>query len=224
MTFARGLLAFSLLAAILLAVAPAGAVRTAGSKTYKFRVVSVTHSSSSKKNEVPIYIGSSSAAWHLARATSKAPNRINVIVGPGYSGGIGTINVTGTYTATATSNRPNGQCSLTAPTGSKQYPAVAPGRFPLTVSPAFAGKGRFSVGIGPGGDVYATLGNPYFPSECSTSVSGEPDPDVSSLISVPKTIFTRPKVTLRFVGSSNAQGIQYRWSTIIVLKRIVPKR
>lgn len=44
-------------------------------------------------------------------------------------------------------------------------------------------------------------------------MSGEPDPDVSSLIR-----------TLRFVGSGNAQGIQYRWSTIIVLKRIVPKR
>jgi hypothetical protein len=223
-TFSRGLLAFALLAAILLSVAPAGAVRSAGAKSYKFRVVAVTHSSSSKKNEPPFYVGSSTATWHLARATSKAPNRITVNIGPGFSGGLGYINATGTFTAQATTNRTNGQCQLTAPTGSKQYPAVAPGRFPLTVSPAFVGKGRFGVAIGPGGDVYATLGNPYFPSECSTSLSGEPDADVSSLISVPQAIFTHLNVTLRFAGSSSAQGIDYRWSTTIKLKRIVKKR
>ncbi len=224
MTFSRGLLAFALLAAILLSVAPAGAVRSAGAKSYKFRVVAVTHSSSSKKNEAPIYVGSSTATWHLARATSKAPNRITVNIGPGFSGGLGYINATGTFTAQATTNRTNGQCQLTAPTGSKQYPAVAPGRFPLTVSPAFAGRNRFSVGIGPGGNTYATLGNPYFPSECSTSSSGEPDADVSQLIKVPQAIFTHLNVTLRFVGSSSAQGIDYRWSTTIKLKRIVKKR
>lgn len=223
MTFSRGLLAFSLLAAVLLSVAPAGAVRTAGSKTYNFRVVSVIHSSSSKKNEPPTYVGSSTATWHLARATSKAPNRLTVIVGPGYSGGMGYINATGTYTAEASTNRTNGHCQLTAPTGSTQYPAVAPGRFPLTVSPAFVGKGRFGVGIGPGKDVYATLGNIYFPSECSTSIGGEPDAEVSSLINVSKTIFTRPNVTLRFAGSTNAEGIEYHWSTVIKLKRIVKK-
>jgi hypothetical protein len=76
------------------------------------------------------------------------------------------------------------------------------------------------AGIGPGGDAYATLGNPYFPSECSTSLTGEPDADVSRLISVPKSTFTHRLVTLRYVGSTSESGITYHWSTTIKLKRI----
>jgi hypothetical protein len=41
---------------------------------------------------------------------------------------------------------------------------------------------------------------------------------------VAKAIFTRPNVTLRLAGSSNAQRIEYQWSTTIKLKRIVKKR
>ena len=213
----------AVLAAVLLAVAPAGAVTSAPRGMYNFRVVAVTHSSSSRKDDLPFYTGSSTSAWHLAPATRKAPNRISISFSPSLSMGLGYVNAKGVFTAEATSNRPNGHCSLSAPTGSTQYPGVAPGRFPLTVSSAFSPKGKVGVALGPGGDVYATLGNPYFPSECSTSVDGEPNPDTTSLISVAKSLFTHPNVTLRFAGSTSDKGITYHWSTTIKLKRVVKK-
>ena len=210
--------------ALALALVPAaGGSQTA--KTYRFRVVSVTHHSSSQKTEsAPYYTGSSTASWHMAPATRKAPNRISVTTGGFYSGG-GTLNVRGTFTAIADSQfggHPN-HCQLSAPTGSAQYPAVAPHKFPVTIAQDPSAPRRALVAIGPGGDVYATLGNPYFGTECSTDISGEPDSDVTDLKSVPKSLFTHRLVTLKFAGSTNKDGIAYSWSTVIKLKRIVPR-
>src|SRR3982751_2715659 len=82
-----------------LALVPvAGGSQTA--KTYRFRVVSVMHHSSSQKIDPPFYAGSSTSTWRLAPATRKARNRVSVTAGAFYSGG-GTINVKGTFTATA---------------------------------------------------------------------------------------------------------------------------
>jgi len=217
----------SLVAALGLALmlVPAAAGSQAA-KTYRFRVVSVTHHSSSQKTEsAPYYTGSSTSGWHLAAATRKAPNRISVMTGGFYYGGIGTVNARGTFTAKADTNfggRAN-SCGLSAPTGSTDYPAVAPGRFPITIGQDPSASHRALVGIGPGGDVYATLGNEYFGTECSTDISGEPDSDVTRLKSVPKSLFTHRLVTIKFAGSTNKDGIAYSWSTVIKLKRIVPR-
>jgi hypothetical protein len=78
-------------------------------------------------------------------------------------------------------------------------------------------------GLGFGNSTYASIDNPYFGSECSTSSTGEPDIDTTHLIFVPKTVFARPVVTLRFAGAPSSGGIVYRWSTTIKLKRIVKK-
>ena len=210
--------------ALALALVPAASGSQAA-KTYRFRVVSVTHHSSSQKTEsAPYYTGSSTSTWHLVAATRKAPNRISVTTGGFYSGG-GMINVKGTFTAAADSQfggHPN-HCQLSASTGSTQYPAVAPHRFPVTIATDFSSPRRALVGIGPGGDVYASLSNGYFGAECSTDVSGEPDNDVTHLKSVPKSLFTHRLVTLKFAGSTNKDGIAYSWSTVIKLKRIVPR-
>ena len=129
------------------------------------------------------------------------------------------MNVRGVFRAQATSNRP-GDCSLAAPTGSKKYPAVAPAAFPLTIAADPKAKGRVLVIQGPGFNVYATLGNPYFPSECSTSITGEPEPEETSMKSVPRSTFSQKTVVLRYVGRTNRDGIAYSWSTVFTLKRV----
>jgi hypothetical protein len=212
---------------VLVTVAPAGAVQSRAAKTYNFRVIMATHSSSASKDDPPFYNGSSTSKWQLAKATKKAPNKISVSVANGFSlGGLGNVNIKGVYTAQATSNKPK-TCQLTAPTGSKEYGAVAPGPFTLVVAQDSKSKKRLAVvlgeGLGFGNSSYASINNPYFPSECSTSSTGQPDEDTTHLIYVPKTVFARPVVTLRFVGSTNSHGIVYRWSTTIKLKRIVKK-
>lgn len=214
---------------VLVTVAPAGAVHySAAGKTYSFRVIMATHSSSSRKDDPPFYSGSSTSKWQLAKASKKAPNKISVSIANGFSlGGLGNVNIKGVYTAQASTNKPK-TCQLTAPTGSKEYAAVAPGPFTLAVAQDSKSKKRLAValgeGLGFGNSSYASINNPYFPSECSTSSTGEPDANTTHLIYVPKTVFARSVVILRFVGATNSGGIVYRWSTTIKLKRIVKKR
>jgi hypothetical protein len=185
-----------------------------------YRVVSVTHSSSSKKNDPPSYFGSSTSKWTLARPTRKAPNLVSVtIVGPVASGG-GTINIRGVFTAEARSNRGKPPCKLTALTGSKKYPAAAPGPFQLFVTQDPKSRNRVVVVHGIAGNFHATLGNPYFGTECSTSLTGEPDDDETAIKSVPKRTFRKKTVVIRYAGASNQHGLAYRWSTTFTLKRI----
>jgi hypothetical protein len=191
-----------------------------GTAQLRFRVVAVQHTSSSQKNEAPLYTGRSTSTWRLARATRRAPNVIGVTLLPSLITGLGTINVTGVFTAEATSNRP-GQCSLRAPTGSRDYPAVAPGPFMLGVAPDPRSRTRALVAIGLGSATTASLSNPYFASECSTSTTGEPNADTMHVFRVARSVFRRQTITLRSSGSTNRNGIAYTWSTTITLKKIV---
>jgi hypothetical protein len=186
---------------------------------FRFRVVAVQHTSSSQKDDPPFYSGHSTSRWSLAKPTRKAPNVIGVSFLPSLITGLGTVNVKGVFTAEATSNRP-AHCALTAPTGSRDYPAVAPGPFVLGVGPDPASNSRALVAIGLGMAIPASLSNPYFGSECSTSITGEPDTDDMNLFRVPKSVFRKATVTLRSSGSTNKNGIAYTWSTRITLKRI----
>lgn len=124
------------------------------------------------------------------------------------------INVRGTFAAQATTDWP-ASCSLTAPTGSMEYPAVAP--MPVMLSIARDPQGRPVVAFT---GMHATLGNPYFGTECSTSNSAEPDGDITQLKRIKASIFKRRLITLRFAGQTSEEGIAYRWSTVFKLKRI----
>jgi hypothetical protein len=208
-----------LLACALLAVSPAGAGGSAATKTYRFRVVAVTHSSSSHKERLPRYSGSSSSSWQLAPPAKLASNTITVTIGPGSACGLGRINVRGTFTAEASSKQPRANCSLTARTGSQQYAAVAPGRFTLTFAQSPKFKARAKAVIGLRGAVYATLGNPYFQSACSTSLTGEPRAAATHIALVTKTRLAQPMLTLKYGGSRTKAGITYSWKTTITLKR-----
>jgi hypothetical protein len=208
-----------LLACALLAVSPAGAGDSAATKTYRFRVVAVTHVSSSRKEDSPQYTGSSSSSWQLAPAAKRASNTITVTVGPGFARGLGRINVRGTFTAQAASNRPGGTCSLTARSASQQYAAVAPGRFTLTFAQSPKVKARARAVIGLRGAVYATLGNPYFPSSCSTGLTGEPPPAATHISLVTKTKLAQRVLTIVYGGKRSKAGITDRWKTTIRLKR-----
>ena len=197
----------------------AAAAPDRASFTAVYRVTAVTHSSSSRKNDPPYYNGSSTSNWTLAPATASASNLVGVSVQGPIVYGAGRVNVRGVFRAQATSNRP-GRCSLTAATGSKKYPAVAPAAFPLTIAADPKANGRVLVIQGPGFNVHATLGNPYFPSECSTTITGEPEPEETSMKSVPRSTFSQKTVVLRYAGSTSRDGIAYRWSTVFTLKRV----
>jgi hypothetical protein len=211
-------LAFACLASALLAIAPAGAGSSTTAKQYRYRVIAATHSSSSKKTDLPFYTGSSTTTWHLAPATKRAPNVISLVLSAGPYGitqGLGTLNISGVYTLDAT-DRDRGHCQFGAPTGSKDYPAVAPAPFVLAVGQDPKAPSRAFVAIPYA--TYATLGPPY--GGCATSLTGEPDPDTTSLTSIPKSVFGRSTVTIRFAGQSSSNGIDYTWSTTIKLKLI----
>jgi hypothetical protein len=214
---------FALAAVVVGSAAAATADSQSGSRAtaqLRFRVVAVQHTSSSQKNEAPLYTGRSTSTWRLARATRRAPNVIGVTLLPSLITGLGTINVTGVFTAEATTNRP-GQCTLRAPTGSRDYPAVAPGPFMLAVGPDPRSRTRAVVAIGLGAASPASLSNPYFASECSTSITGEPDADTMHVFRVARSVFRKATITLRSSGSTNRSGIAYTWSTTITLKKIV---
>jgi hypothetical protein len=106
-------------------------------------------------------------------------------------------------------------CSLSAPTGSEEFSAVAPQPVMLALSQDPQGRPTF-VFTG----VHATLGNPYFGTGCSTSLTGEPDPDVTSLKRVKASLFRKKAFTLRFAGSTADGGIAYRYTTVFKFKRV----
>jgi hypothetical protein len=198
---------------LIVAAAVAGALlipQAAAASTYK--VVQATHSSSSSKTDLP-YQGSSSSHWSLAPRTKDANNRFSVAIGRGLVYGAGMVNVKGVFTAQASSD--TASCSLSAPTGSEEYPAVAPMPLLLALSKDPQGRPTF-VFTG----VHATLGNPYFGTGCSTSLTGEPDGDVTSLKRVKASLFSKKAFTLRFAGSSAEGGITYRYSTVFKFKRV----
>ena len=97
--------------------------QTAGAESATYKVVAATHTSNAAKTELP-YQGSSSSHWSLAKPTKAADNRFRVSIGNGVVWGLGYVN--GTFAAQASSDIDS--CSLTAPTGSDEYPAVAPRR------------------------------------------------------------------------------------------------
>lgn len=201
-------------------VSRADASPSAASFQATFRVVGATHSSSSRKNTPPEYVGSSTSTWSLAPATSKAPNVIELTSNAFITAGLGQVNVRGVFKANAATNRTGGRCSLVAPTGSKRYGLVAPGPFQFGISTNPKNKNQVLVTHGLGFNVHASLGNAYFKSECSTSTTGEPGPDELMIKAMPKSAFRQKTVVIRYAGSTNKSGIAYRWSTTFTLKRI----
>jgi hypothetical protein len=214
----KRVLAAVCLAFALLAVAPAGAGTAAKTKAYRYRVILATHTSSSHKSDPPFYEGTSTSAWHLAPATKRAPNVIGLTFGTRpfpITQGLGTVNIAGVYTYDAT-DRDRGHCQFSAPTGTQEYPAVAPGPFVLVIGQDPKAPARAVVGLG--FPVHATLGPPYL--SCATSLTGEPDADTTALKSIPKSLLGKPAITIRFAGHTNSDEIDYTWSTTIKLKLI----
>ena len=119
----------------------------------------------------------------------------------------------GTFSASATSDTDS--CSLSAPTGSQEYPAVAPLPLILAVTKDPQGRTVFAFT-----GVRATLGNPYFGSGCSTSLTGEPDGDTTNLTYVKPSVFRKKRFTVRIAGASTEAGITYRYSTVFKFAKV----
>jgi hypothetical protein len=199
------------LTGVLLALAATAALPAAAAQARSpvYKIVSVTHTSSSSKSDEH-YSGSSTSTWKLPK-----PARLTIAYLNGKPVGQAWLHVRGTFTATATTDWP-GSCSLSAPTGSDEYSAVAPDLVPFTIGPDPNGTGKtFATFLGQ----QASLSNPYFGTECSTSVFGEADADATSLKPVSPKLFKRKRITLKYAGATNADGIAYRWSTVFKLKR-----
>ncbi len=180
-----------------------------------FKVVKAVHTSSSAKTASD-YAGSSTASWTLAKATNVAPNRIIVSKVGGRTTGLGQVNVAGSYAIDATTRL--GHCAWTAATGDAEHPASAPQPFSLAIGPdPRTGKGLYA-GMG-FGVVQASLSNAYLGTECSTTLDGEPDADETAYTPIRPAALKRKKVTLRWTGATDRDGVRYRWSTTIVLKR-----
>jgi hypothetical protein len=195
------------------ALAAGGALlipQTASAVTYK--VTSVQHSSSSAKTDLP-YQGTSSARWSLAKRTKDADNRFSVSRGGGLLFGSGMVNVKGVFEAQASSDIDS--CSLSAPTGSAEYPAVAPMPLILALTKDPQGRPTFAFT-----GARATLGNPYFGTGCSTSLTGEPDSDTTNLKRVKASLFRKKRFTIRLAGSSFEGGIAYKYSTVFKFARV----
>jgi len=123
------------------------------------------------------------------------------------------VNVKGVFDAQASTELD--ACSLSAPTGSEEYSAVAPMPLMLALSTDPHGRPTFAFT-----GIHATLGNPYFGTGCSTSLTGEPDGDVTNRKRVKASLFRKKAFTLRFSGSSADGGITYRYSTVFKFKRV----
>ncbi len=193
-----------------LVAAPAQAGQTT------FKVVKATHTSSSSKTASD-YHGTSSATWSLAKGTSMAPNRITISRLPDMITGLGQVNVRGAYAIDATTKL--GHCAWTAPTGDEEHALSAPGPFSLAIGPdPHTGKGLYA-GLA-FGMIQASLGNAYLGTECSTDLDGEPNADETAYTAVKPSALKRRKVTLRWSGATSRQGVDYQWSTTVVMKRV----
>ena len=133
--------------------------------------------------------------------------------GGGLIFGSGMVNVSGVFQAQASSGIDS--CSLTAPTGSEEYSAIAPQPLILALTKDPEGRPTFAFT-----GVHATLGNPYFGTGCSTSLTGEPDGDITNLKRVKASLFRKKRFTIRIAGSSFEGGIAYRYSTVFKFARV----
>ena len=182
-----------------------------------YKITSATHTSSSSKAEQG-YQGKVTTTWKLAGPNREAANKIQVSYGPGYViQGLGRVNVSGATTVDITTDWKNGRCAWTAPTGDQTYTMAAPDVFDLMVSVDPRDPKRVVAGHT---GLAASLSNGYLGTECSTSVSGEPDRDDTQMKSIPLNTFKKKTVKLSFGGSTTEEGITYTWSTKFVLKRV----
>ena len=175
-----------------------------------YRVVKATHESSSTKAEDG-YSGTSTVTWKRTKQRSLV--QVNGS-GSQLSGG-GLVKVRGAYSIDVTTDFP-GRCAWTTRTGDDEYGGVAPEPFNLMVTPDPRRAGRTLVSLTA---ARASLGNQWLGTECSTSISGEPDVEVTNAKSVAPKTFKRRTVKLRFAGRTNDEGVDYRWATTLVLKR-----
>jgi hypothetical protein len=179
-------------------LAAAALPAAAGAATYD---VTVSHASTAVKADAE-FRGTSAAQWQTAR-------RGRLLV-QGTSG-LAELPVRGVFAADAASR--SGSCSLRAPTGSDEFAAVAPESVTVTVSPDLRGGTKKLLVTVQG--QRATLSNPYFGTPCTTSVRGEPKPEVTSSKLVSRAMLRRRKVTLKLAGRTAEDGLETRWRTVV---------
>ena len=203
-------------AAVLAAALPSAA----SAKTvtgYRFKVVKATHTSSASETNGSFYhyTGTTSESWKLRGKSKDVANAGDVFFGVG---GIVQLNVNGVYrddVHTTFGDSNDSTCSLTAPTGSSDYPAVAP----ESVSVNFIQKSRNgSVQVGWNFPM-ASLQNAYFGTECSHPDAEFPD-DKYFLDRISAKTLRKKKFTLVNSGTPGGKYGNYTWRTTVTLQRV----
>jgi hypothetical protein len=218
----RRLLPLLAASAALAALVPAAASAKATAFQASYKVVKATHTSSVSETNGSFndYNGTSTASWHLGKARDGYPNS-------GYFGtsgqapgsGLVSLSIKGVYAdeVHTTFGQPGGDpnennCSLTAPTGSSDYPAVAPSSAMITMIQKRR-NGPVTVGF-----VFpmASLENPYFGTGCSHPDTVFPD-DKYFIRTYPLKTFQHKRFTLVDSGAPGGKYGNYKWKTSITL-------
>jgi opacity protein-like surface antigen len=200
---------------------PAAADAAKRVQGYRFQVVAATHSSSASESGGSYYDynGTTSESWKLRHRSADVANAGDFAFG---SGGLIQLNVRGTYRDEVHTQfgQPGGDpnennCTLTAPTGSSEFPAVAPDGASVTLTQKTR-RSRVKVGwVFP----MAALENPYFGTGCSHPDTVFPD-DSFFIGSVPAATLRKKRFTLVNAHTPGGKYGNYTWRTAVTLKRV----
>jgi hypothetical protein len=209
-------------AAVVAAAVPATALAKKPVAGYHYVVVKASSKSSASETGGSFYgyNGATSASWSLRKKTKDVPNSGDFsYIG---QGGQITFNVRGAYKDEVHTQfgQPGGDpsennCVLSAPTGSKTYPAVAPESAQISILQK-SRKARAKVGFN---FPMANLQNPYFPTGCSNPDTEFPA-DKFFVTSVPAKTLTRKQFTLVNARTPGGKYGNYTWKTSVTLKRV----
>lgn len=202
--------------ALLVAIACAGALvaaPAAHAKGFAYRVVKASSSSHDTYADANEH-GDSTTHWKLRPKGHGVPNGGTLQRTPAGSIGLVRFNVRGVYRTDLYDGSRREHCSLTAPTGSTEYPLVGPDTGMVALAAKRNAKRilvSFQVPI-------ASIANPY--TDCG--FSDDPEPQLEAFTAkYPARMLTHKR---RFALRSHGSRPGYTWQISVTLQRVVHRR
>jgi hypothetical protein len=203
-------------AAVTLLVPVSAASAKSRGFAYTYKIVKATHTSSVSERSSH-FTGTSTETWTLG-PKDKAGAFMNAgyfSSAPGAPGtGLFTLAEKGVYKDSVQTDWP-ASCSLTAPSGSFDYPAVAPeGMMIAMVQKRFGGPVQVAFA-----QQIADLQNPYFGTECSHPDTTDP-PESAFFTMVSPNLFKKRTFTVVNAGHPGGTAGNTTWKTSLTFKRV----
>jgi hypothetical protein len=158
--------------------------------------------------------GDSTTHWKLRHKGHGVPNGGSLQRTPVGSIGLVRFNVGGVYTTDLYDGSLHKSCSVTAPTGSSEYPLVAP----ETGMVAFAAKAKAKRILVSFQVPMASIGNPY--TECGFSDDPAPELEAFTAKYSARMLMHKRRFTLKSHGSRPG----YTWKISVTLERVVHRK